>query len=484
MREDRLRGRRAWRVSQAAFILLFGFAFGANIPLWWLPGHLDVFGIRLSRPLNGLLIGLGLIIPAVLFSAWGLALMWRPGLRRDLARAGRHPASALLAALTGVALVAALRADRPGDGWRFVVTQVVGLGLYFYALSDPGRGRLFQRLFIGLIMFQAAIGLAQFALQRDLGLRILYEFRLDPAFPVISATSAPGEGRLVRAYGLTRHPNILGGYVAVALILLTGNLVLGGRGAGGKGPHPRPLSPSWERGETPPLLAMGCLLLLAGLLATLSRSAWLGVTAGLALLLGLTWRRGMERQNRRWFRWLGGAGVAVILIFLGLFGSWVASRLWLVGNRLEVWSIDDRMIQIRAALDLIAHHPWLGAGDARFVAASNTLSSATILTLPVHNVPLLVAAELGIPAAVVLIAFSAIPIVSLFSRWQRLARRPAALLYLSAWVCLGIISLFDFYLWPVIDWAPWLLVTTLAGLITRDIQEQRIEHASYHPAHQ
>jgi len=53
--------------------------------------------------------------------------------------------------------------------------------------------------------------------QGDLGLQLLGEYRLDPAWEGVSIVWMEGL-RTLRAYGLSDHPNILGGSLAFALI--------------------------------------------------------------------------------------------------------------------------------------------------------------------------------------------------------------------------------------------------------------------------
>src|SRR5437773_2145960 len=80
--------------------------------------------------------------------------------------------------------------------------------------------------------------------------------------------------RLMRPYGLTIHPNVIGGYFTVALLCMAAWLVVD-----------RDL-PRWRQAVR--FGAMG--LILWGLCLTFSRSAWGALAIGLALI-GIAWWR-------------------------------------------------------------------------------------------------------------------------------------------------------------------------------------------------
>jgi hypothetical protein len=126
-------------------------------------------------------------------------------------------------------------------------------------------------LAIGMAI-QAAVGIPQFLLGHTLGLQWLGETAASAALPGASVVMV-GELRWLRAYGLTQHPNVLGGLLVGCLWAVTG-YYLTRRG--------------WARIALLVLLAMG----LGTLLLTFSRAAWLGIVAGGVVLGGLLlWAR-------------------------------------------------------------------------------------------------------------------------------------------------------------------------------------------------
>lgn len=85
-----------------------------------------------------------------------------------------------------------------------------------------------------------------------------------------------------------------------------------------------------------------------------------------------------------------GAGVAV-----ALFGYGNSQALWTVGGRVELWE---------GAASLVRQHPWLGVGPGNFFTAGVAAGwGATHLNA--HNLPLHVAAEVGVAAAVLVVVY-------------------------------------------------------------------------------
>ena len=88
---------------------------------------------------------------------------------------------------------------------------------YVYIVNEI-RSAAWAIIPVGLqIVIQSIVALAQFIAQRSVDLQRLGEFYLNPAWPGISIVVANGV-RLLRSYGLSDHPNILGGCLAFGLL--------------------------------------------------------------------------------------------------------------------------------------------------------------------------------------------------------------------------------------------------------------------------
>jgi len=270
-----------------------------------------------------------------------------------------------------------------------------------------------------------------------------------------------------RASGFSFHPNVLGGYLVVGLLLSIPQL------------HRR-------------LVLVGWWLMWIGLLATFSRSAWLAfaLTAPLVFL----WQIRRKAESRR----------PMLVALLGLFVIFaVAGFVWReqmtvrlqpvlrqTQQALETitpaaeapsvadpagedtkldralassnYALSERFVQNQIAFLVIKESPLQGIGAGNFPVFMRQLT----LAIPpnfVHNVPLLLAAEIGILGAGLWLA------MCLMFAWWLIRRWPAANGWAIAAVCaglaLGLIALFDFYPWGLNSGR--LLTAMVFGFIAR-----------------
>jgi len=222
----------------------------------------------------------------------------------------------------------------------------------------------------------------------------------------VSAMRAAYSGAAVegRADSVFADPNHFGAFAAIILIVAVG-VTLGSR----------------TRSER----VLGCLVAIAsllGLLMSLSRGAWLGtVLAGCALLFLLPPAR----------RALLFVGVPVV-ITAALFGAFrpTSPEVAILRERLGTVSslsgptryrYDERPAIWAEALREIRLDPWTGQGPGNFVVASATAASlaSTIGALHAHDVLLTVAAEAGLPAALLLVVLT----ISIGLTVRRIVRR-------------------------------------------------------------
>ena len=286
------------------------------------------------------------------------------------------------------------------------------------------------------LLLQAAIGIAQFGVQHHLGLSVLGELPIDLAYPGVSVISAGGPP-LIRLYGLSGHPNVIGGYAAIVLLLSVGLL--------------RERRKLWWA-----LWLIG----LIGLLLTFSRSAALGLLIGLAVISLL------RRPNRRRAIGLIVSGGSVLGIFALLFAPFLIARLS-TDVATEQVSIDERVEQTTLAWQLFRERPLTGVGAGNFTAYNPP--NALTQVMRVHNVPLLIASELGLPGlALWLLSVGAVIVAGV--RSSRATTEIWPVLMTSALIAILVISLFDYYWWTssqgVYGWAT-ICGALLAQTVTR-----------------
>jgi O-antigen ligase len=308
--------------------------------------------------------------------------------------------------------------------WVLAVTLYVIL-----SQSDVPVPRIVGLLLMGL-GFQVLVGLGQVARQGPLGLP--GEMALGSGQMGASIIEVEG-ARWLRAYGLTFHPNVLGGFLSVGLLL---GLPLLGR--------------LWAQ----------CLwwLFWLGLLLTFSRSAWVATALALPLAVGwLAWQRPPLR--RALAQAFIGVGVVVMAGAL-LWPEQVATR-WqplievlqpgapASGGTVvsaEQTSLDARVAMNRLAREVALQRPFTGIGAGNFPLAMWS-STPDVPPQFVHNVPLLLAAEVGVLAGAIWLGMAVAAFWHLARRRGRLNQWEVVAL--CAWLALFVIGLFDSYPWSL-----------------------------------
>lgn len=390
----------------------------------------------------------GVILVVVL----GLAAAWlRPsspnlGHVRATASRGRRRLAATraitlpLAGLVGLAALTTPWAGDPPLALYFTGRLALLAALYVtLVVWGPPRTAVQVALAASLVL-QSAVAITQFVRQSDLAWYRLGEVKLNVASGYASVITAGGKLWL-RGYGLTPHPNILGGILVAGFLALTA-------------PYLRRRGPGRAAWLTVLLIAGG------GLLVTFSRAAWLGGTvAGAALLGGIL----AVRPWRERFGWAALvpalAAIIAVLGFAVLRRDLVAARLHPTTSETETRSIVEREVLMNASLTLIRRAPLTGVGAGGFSSVSVPVVRDVPDTTPqpVHNVPLLVTAELGVLGGALWLWLMLAPLGVAWRRvaaWRRCRGLPGpapADLWMwcltAALVALAITDLFDFYSW-------------------------------------
>lgn len=317
---------------------------------------------------------------------------------------------------------------------------LVALFVIVVACAQVPR-RWMVAIIIGSMLLHGVIGGLQVAQQSDIGLSIFGERFLDPT---ISGTSViqSGEWRLLRAYGLLPHPNMLGGILTVGLLACAGWGLIAKRFY-------------WL---SPIVFAIGLWLLLL----TFSRSAWLGFAVGIVCAIPF-----VIRAENFWKRFLplvltslivGGAFVVMYQpLVLARFGLGTAAQ-----EATEIRSVVDRAIYVDIAEIAISERPIVGYGAGNFDwYAAHYLFYYTDYDLRgdnVHNIYLKVWAELGIIGLGLLL----IHVVSgAFAVIQQ--RQVEQIALLAGVIALAVIGMFDHYPITLIQMQTlWLGILALA----------------------
>jgi O-antigen ligase len=167
-----------------------------------------------------------------------------------------------------------------------------------------------------------------------------------------------------------------------------------------------------------PALVMPALIV--ALTMTLTRSAWVGVSVGVGLLLVLKDLR------------LTALIPVVVALLFALAPDSVTDRLMSVSN-LRDPSSRDRIAMFQTGAAMIRDHPFAGVGPnmvERVYPEYRDRDSVQKVNPHLHNVPLQIAAERGLPALAIWIAFVAMLATGVFHLFRTSADRtlPAAAL--------------------------------------------------------
>ena len=340
-------------------------------PFTWIP--------LLTIPeLSGAPVVLGLfnLLPLIIILSWGITVWnrWREGQPFNLGQ--RHITLPLLAfTLWGI-----LSLDPALTRRTFLQGLGLGLGWFVYLYLLNNR-RNWSRPLLVILIIQSTVALGQFLTQHDLGLTSLGELPLNPVFSGVSVLSARGI-RWLRAYGLTTQSNQLGALFAVLLLILI---------------------PAWHNQTRPRseqfLYNLGISLGAAALFVTFSRSAWIACLAGLSIwAVGQRrpWLSAWHTHRQTLLRRIGFS----LLIFLPaillalLYGDLVLSRVTNLDQPLEATSVNDRLTAMELAQKVISLNWVMGVGLGNYADYARQLDANAFT---VHNIPLLMLAELGLP---------------------------------------------------------------------------------------
>ncbi len=425
-------------------------------PLNWLP-IVQVPGIDEAPVALGPLV----LVPGLALIAWFVARVCeRPS------RPWRWGRPGITLPLAGLTLLMLLSLE-PALNQRTVVV-ILSLGLlwwvYLFIVNEAPSLTIPLTLVIAI---QSSVALGQFAFQGDLGLSALGEPTLDPERSGVCVLFARGQ-RWLRAYGLSGHPNLLGAVLSISLLIIIDDATMKGKRSDirhkeGKQSDIRHKKSKRSdiakaRGWAQAWFALVASAGLLGLLVTFSRSAWLAFGVGLLAWLlhrslhrrtpcgpeGKRSLRGLVETLRQPVQFV--VPVVLALLFLLLYHDLVASRFLHLETPIEARSVSDRQVDANLALRLIRQHPWRGVGVNNYLVAVRAIETDS---RTVHNVPLLTAAELGLPGAALWIWL----VLSGLSRPQSPAWAP--------WIAMLIAGLFDVALFPTNSW----YAATVFGLL-------------------
>ena len=295
-------------------------------------------------------------------------------------------------------------------------------GLFLAVRARPESWGAVAIGFCVALLLQILIGSAEFLTQTTTflaPLNMTWPGLLDPSMRGASVVELADGTRWLRTYGTLPHPNVVGGFTLIFLAGPAAFFLLDEKR------HPWAL----------PLLTGGAALLIL----TFSRSAWLGLgVIGLVLAL---------RVRRLPLKRLMAAGLATLtglLITTLPLQQLIFTRGGVGAVATETFSNAGRVWLMEQAFRLIRDHPITGVGAGAFIVESALRTPYGYFVEPVHNLQLLVTAELGIPGALIGVGLG---VLILRRVWR--TTQPKAILFSALLLGLLTTSFFDHYLWTL-----------------------------------
>ena len=423
------------RIFFAASIVLAPFRYRAS--LWARPFH------PVYSDYTDFLLSAGDVAVFFTLVFWACSLLVQP--RR--VKPGNPLVFVLLTGLTVAAWVSTLGSFDPVTSRYQSVRFVLLLFYYLFIVNEIASTWLLVVPVFIQAGAQALIGVGQFFAQSSLGLQILGEHVLDPLVSGTSIIPVHG-GRILRAYGLTDHPNILGGCLAFALAILLAVVVYR------------------ERRKSLPASA-AVLLLFPALLLTFSRSAWLGFFAAGAFLFG------SALFSRKWdsairTALLGAACLAAITPLLLRDGS-VFGKRFNGGDVSGDAPMAERAFLMEKGNTLFVEHSAIGVGlGASPLAMKMRFEEFPLPYQPPHFTLLTVPLETGVFGGAFYLLLFIYPFADFILRRKIYLHTPAGMGVLALLLAISVVSLFDYHTWYYLpgriwQWLAWGLYSQVSA---------------------
>jgi O-antigen ligase len=290
------------------------------------------------------------------------------------------------------------------------------IGIVIFAWKNLNQEWL-RNLTLGVLfisgIFQAIIAILQFHVQHSLGLFFLGEFIAPWGTPGLATIDA---GQiLIRSYGTMPHPNVLAGFLVIALIM--GFYYV-----------------SRETSTLKWVVSCGTFVVILGIFFTFSRVGWLGTALAFLGFIGFNFLTGNVKALK-----------TLLIIMLVSCGTLALGYYDLAKSR--VIAGDPHASTLRTdfnnmGLEIIKKYPALGVGVGNYTEAQKDLFDLDGWQhQPPHNIYIYLAAELGLLG---LGLFLVIIFDILKQAWQFI-RQPLGFTLITVVILILIMGMFDHY---------------------------------------
>lgn len=350
--------------------------------------------------------------------------------------------------------------DLGNSAYRLIkLLQFLLLYIYIMYRRDFLKTENIFKVLVFSGVFQSILAIAQFYKQSSLGIKFIEAGIFKPGAAGVATFIMENGEKVLRAYGSFSHPNVLAGFILMAIFTIYATLITN---------HTR---------MTRIFLMVSFFFLSFGLFLTFSRAGILVFVVGsLVMFLFYLFRirnlRGFNLLQEvkplkiKIFQLLGLFIVSCILIVAILF-PYLKSRFFEIS--FEEQAIDLRFFYNKMAIQMIKEKPILGIGIGNFVnysenystylrAAGKMLGLSKIpdwIYQPVHNIYLLIASEIGILGLLAFLGFIGKVLFEVIQREFKGDQREfkgnsgGNICFFFLFSCFLIIALADHYFWTL-----------------------------------
>lgn len=311
--------------------------------------------------------------------------------------------------------------------------------LFLMLLTGPLGTKEIIKYFTAGAVVQGLLGIYQFSTQSTFSFKWL-GIVSHPAWEAgTSIISNQIDGRWLRAYGGFSHPNILGGYLALTLVIIFIFFIK-------------------QKTKLTGYHGLIITILVSALFLTFSRSAWLAFIIFLLAILLLSFKN--KEKNIIQLSYFTSA---LILMFCVIYFPLIQTR-FSQNTVNEIRSTTERITGYREAWKIFKANPLLGVGIGNYTLASYNLNKNLPGWdyQPVHNIYLLLLAELGLIGTTLL----ALAVIA-SARFLSLFKHNEAFVYITVFIML---TIFDHYL--IYSLAGLLLSGAYFAIICRNFSEK------------
>ena len=227
----------------------------------------------------------------------------------------------------------------------------------------------FTMLFIGAVC-QSILAIAQFHVQHGFGLSFIGEY-IAPLGTSGLATLNFGTEKVIRAYGTMPHPNVLGAFLVLGLII---GLYLLSR---------------TKTSVSRVIVSCGTILITLGIFVSFSRMAW--SAAAITFLAYLIYMFHAKQYKQFWLTLaIGIVSCGTILI---LWSKYLLVRT----TDIDPTSISSRGLFNNMTVELIKNHLVLGTGAGNYIETLKSIFHVQPWQYqPAHNIFLVITAQFGV----------------------------------------------------------------------------------------